>query len=119
MQVDDGGARELGRVRAIEDGKADAVEADEAVEGAEPEVPVRGLDHGRRRVLGQALIGLPHVDGVFGIVSSVGRGATGDQEGQNHGQGRRGVSAPPGTSACSDRRRAARGWADVDDGLVA
>src|SRR5260221_275698 len=51
--------RQLGRVLAFEDHEADPVEADEARLGAEPEMPVAGLDDGTDRILGKALLDGP------------------------------------------------------------
>src|SRR6185369_17603358 len=62
VQAHDAWTRQLRSVRAIEHRELDAVETDQAVERAEPEVTVRRLDHRRGGVLGQPLLRLPDVD---------------------------------------------------------
>ena len=58
-QVVDGVAFELRSILGVEGDKVDAVEADQASVGAQPQIAVAGLQDGVDGVLGQAGIGAP------------------------------------------------------------
>jgi hypothetical protein len=52
---------DAGGVAGVEDGEADAVEADEPAEAPDPQIAVAGLGDGLDELLGQAVTGQPHV----------------------------------------------------------
>ena len=70
-----------GRVRAVENDKADAIETDQAAGGADPEIPFAGLGDRLDFVLRKAVFAAPDTAAVLGI-----RGGGGETEEQRDGE---------------------------------
>jgi len=87
-------AADRGRVATIEDDEAHAVEAGEALLGADPQVTVAGLRDRQRRVLRQTIGDLPRVEHVLrGRLERAERQGGGRRERRQHGAD----AALPGT----------------------
>ena len=73
--ANDAAAIESGGVVGIENGKAHAVEPNEAVERGEPEIAVVRLGHRDDGILGKALVGLPRIDEIARRGAAISRSA--------------------------------------------